>query len=158
MSSVCERTSNLHPSSSWELLHLTQQALGRQDVRFALASDSPYAGRPSPELNLAWRELSEKSNIRHTGRAEMQEPVVYPTTWWKWVSCMARSSSSASLRGMRSQCSGTERSLMRVAQKMLRQWTYRDHYHPDLSDGDVDHLLLHAGMFLPYNFRVLCLG
>ena len=53
-------------SSSRELLELTQQTLGRQDVRFALASDSPYAGRPSPELNLAWRELLEKSNIRVT--------------------------------------------------------------------------------------------
>jgi len=28
--------------------------------------------------------------------------------------------------------------------KYLRQWIYRDHYHPDVDDDDVPHLLLHT--------------
>ena len=28
---------------------------------------------------------------------------------------------------------------------MLREWVYRDHYHPDWKEEDLPHWMLHAG-------------
>jgi hypothetical protein len=28
---------------------------------------------------------------------------------------------------------------------MVRQWVYRDYYHPDLTEGDIEEWSVHAG-------------
>ncbi|KAI0199449.1 hypothetical protein F4808DRAFT_432520 [Astrocystis sublimbata] len=37
------------------------------------------------------------------------------------------------------------------SQKMLRQWIYRDHYHPNLTESDQAHWESHIGMFKSWN-------
>ncbi len=36
--------------------------------------------------------------------------------------------------------------LISPAQKMLRQWNYRDYYHPNITAGEAEHLQSHIGM------------
>ena len=32
---------------------------------------------------------------------------------------------------------------------MLRQWNFRDYYHPNLTEGEKEHLESHIGMYAP---------
>jgi len=88
---------------------------------------SPYAGLPSFEVDEAWHELLSQVSIRVSGaelKASNQTSVELPDGggYMAWL--------------------GVHHELHCI--KMLRQWNYRDHYHPNVTEADRPHYDIHA--------------
>lgn len=88
-------------------------------------NESPFAGPPSLETDIAWHELMGNMSIR-VSKAELeahgQKSVQLPGGGYlAWL--------------------GVFHELHCV--KMLRQWSYREHYHPNMTAHDRQHLEVH---------------
>ncbi|KAI4869228.1 hypothetical protein F4820DRAFT_464325 [Hypoxylon rubiginosum] len=99
-------------------LTLSGEPLALRWQRFVLSEESPYAGPPSKDIDRAWTKLLDHVNLRASDRelaSSNQTSVQLP-------------SGQGSLVWM---------------DKYLRQWIYRDHYHPEVSPEETLHWLLH---------------
>ncbi|KAH7069969.1 hypothetical protein BKA63DRAFT_92591 [Paraphoma chrysanthemicola] len=88
---------------------------------------SPWSGLPSPKIDTAWHHLLEPTTIRVT------------------ASELARSNQSSielPVGGGYMAWLGVFHELHCI--KMIRQWVYRDYYHPNLTSDDFEELSIHA--------------
>ncbi|KAF7945540.1 hypothetical protein EAE96_010307 [Botrytis aclada] len=88
---------------------------------------SQFAGPPSPEVDAAWHELLSNVSIRVTGselEASNQSSVELPEGggYMAWL--------------------GVYHELHCI--KMLRQWNYREYYHPNVTEKERPHYDIHA--------------
>ncbi|KAI0855865.1 hypothetical protein F4860DRAFT_446445 [Xylaria cubensis] len=95
--------------------------------RFVLSSESPYAGSPSKDIDRAWTKLLDHINLRVSDRE-------------------IASSNQTSVRLPNGQGSlvWMDVSHQLHCVKYLRQWIYRDHYHPEVGPEETPHWLLHT--------------
>lgn len=105
---------------------MTDLQLLYKPTLFTPSQDSPFTGEPSPESDHAWHDLMENMTIR-VSREELeagdQTSVALPEGgFMAWL--------------------GVFHELHCV--KMLREWKYRDHYHPNLTEEEVSHKEIHA--------------
>jgi hypothetical protein len=87
---------------------------------------SPYAGPPSPSVDSAWHHLLEYTTIRVTAEELLrsnQSSVALPGGgYMAWL--------------------GVFHELHCI--KMVRQWAYRDHYHPNITAEEIEEWSIHA--------------
>ncbi|KAI1407128.1 hypothetical protein F5Y13DRAFT_175597 [Hypoxylon sp. FL1857] len=88
---------------------------------------SPFAGPPSPSVDKAWHELLEQTTLRASAdelKLSNQTSVELPEGggYMVWL--------------------GVFHQLHCI--KMLRQWNYREHYHPNVTEKDRPHWDIHA--------------
>ncbi|KAI0448079.1 hypothetical protein F4803DRAFT_558339 [Xylaria telfairii] len=114
----CSRMSTL----SWNGKPLT---LRKQ--RFVLSLESPYAGPPSKDIDRAWTKLLDHINLRvsdgevaSSNQTSVRLPNGQGSLVWMDVSHQLH------------------------CVKYLRQWIYRDHYHPEVGPEETPHWLLHT--------------
>ncbi|KAI9842792.1 MAG: hypothetical protein M1837_006895 [Sclerophora amabilis] len=89
-----------------------------QPKLFTAFQDSSFTGAPGPESDQAWHELLSTMTIR-VSREELERT----------------NQTSVELPGG---------DYMAWLGKMLRQWKYRDYYHPNLTLAEAEHRDLHA--------------
>ena len=109
--------------------------------------ESPFAGPPSPRVDNAWHELLANISIRVSGaelKASNQTSVQLPEGggYMAWLGvyhelhCIVGRQTSIPMINI---------GLNSTTQKMLRQWNYREHYHPNISEEERTHWDIHAG-------------
>ncbi|KAI1249472.1 hypothetical protein MGN70_009085 [Eutypa lata] len=109
----------LHSSSArLNTLILNGEPLALRLQSFVLSGESPYAGPPSKDIDRAWTKLLDHVNIRASDRE------------------------LTSLNQTSVQLPNGQGSLVWM-DKYLRQWIYRDHYHPEVGPEETPHWLLH---------------
>ncbi|KAI1135016.1 hypothetical protein F5Y05DRAFT_421759 [Hypoxylon sp. FL0543] len=109
----------LHSSGAGlNTLTLNGEPLALRRQRFVLSEGSPYAGPPSREIDRAWAKLLDHVNIRASDR-ELAS--------WNQTSVQLPSGQG----------------YLVWMDKYLRQWIYRDHYHPEVGPEETPHWLLH---------------
>ncbi|TVY58744.1 Oxidase ustYa [Lachnellula cervina] len=96
-------------------------------VAYTDFEQSPFAGPPSASVDKAWHDLLEKTNLRVSQselRLSNQSSVELPENggYMAWL--------------------GVYHQLHCI--KMLRQWNYREHYHPNITEEDRPHWDIHA--------------
>ncbi|KAL5117426.1 hypothetical protein ACEQ8H_004742 [Pleosporales sp. CAS-2024a] len=123
------------------------EQLAIRPQRFALSEGSPFAGPPSTEIDLAWRKLLDHVNIRASSdelavvnQTSIELPSNRGSLVWMEVShqlhCVVRNSFFGRF--------GAPLTKTHL-QKYLRQWIYRQHYHPEVGPDEEPHWLLHTG-------------
>ncbi|KAI0886276.1 uncharacterized protein GGS22DRAFT_126826 [Annulohypoxylon maeteangense] len=107
-------------------LTLNGEPLALRWQRFVLSEESPYAGPPREDIDQAWAQLLDHVNIRasdselaSSNQTSVQLPRGQGSLVWMDVSHQLH------------------------CVKYLRQWIYRDHYHPEVSPEETPHWLLH---------------
>ncbi|KAF2845812.1 hypothetical protein T440DRAFT_434131 [Plenodomus tracheiphilus IPT5] len=110
--------------TTWTLLG---EQLAIRPERFALAENSAFAGPPSTDIDMAWRKLLDHVNIR----ASSDELALANQT-------------SIELPHNRGSLVWMDVSHQLHCVKYLRQWIYRQHYHPDVGPDEEPHWLLHT--------------
>jgi hypothetical protein len=117
--SSCKQTSSIYPLNGIDIRYKHQT--------YDNFLESPYSGPPSPEVDHAWHELLSSIAIRVSGdelHTSNQTSVELPEGggYMAWI--------------------GVYHQLHCI--KMLRQWNYREHYHPGLAPEDRPHWDIHA--------------
>ncbi|XXH01579.1 hypothetical protein Hte_007939 [Hypoxylon texense] len=107
-------------------LTLTGEALALRRQRFVLSEESPYVGSPSKDVDRAWAKLLDHVNIRAYDRE-----------------LTFSNQTSVPLPGREGSLVWMDVSHQLHCVKYLRQWVYRDHYHPEVGSEEMPHLLLH---------------
>ncbi|KAF1963933.1 hypothetical protein BU23DRAFT_72452 [Bimuria novae-zelandiae CBS 107.79] len=107
-------------------LSFTGQRLAVRPQRFMMTEDSPYAGPPSERVDEAWKKLLHHINIR-VSHGEMQ----------------STNQTSVPLADGNGFLAWMDVSHQLHCVKYLRQWIYRQHYHPDVGLDEEPHWLLH---------------
>ncbi|KAI2607962.1 hypothetical protein GGR54DRAFT_389811 [Hypoxylon sp. NC1633] len=107
-------------------LTLNGERLALRRQRFVFSEESPYAGPPSEDIDRAWANLLDHVNIRASDRelassnqTSVQLPSGQDSLVWMDVSHQLH------------------------CVKYLRQWIYRNHYHPEVGPEEIPHWLLH---------------
>ncbi|KAH7316779.1 hypothetical protein B0I35DRAFT_263483 [Stachybotrys elegans] len=132
------------------------ERLALRQQRFVLSGESPYAGPPSQAIDQAWADLLHHVNIRVSDReltSSNQSSVGLPTgdhdsLAWMDVShqlhCVV-SNPQRHTQGSKDKggdlCTSSSDLL---PQKYLRQWIYREYYHPGVGPDEEPHWLLHT--------------
>ncbi|CAG8961585.1 hypothetical protein HYFRA_00006119 [Hymenoscyphus fraxineus] len=112
------------PTSLHPIPNLKFQYVAKAYTDFEI---SPFSGPPSPSVDGAWHELLEKTTLR-VSKSELersnQSSVEFPEGggFMAWL--------------------GVYHELHCL--KMLRQWNYREHYHPNITEKDRPHWDIHA--------------
>ncbi|KAK3208240.1 hypothetical protein GRF29_77g43187 [Pseudopithomyces chartarum] len=87
---------------------------------------SPYAGLPSPSIDAAWHYLLEHTTIRVTptelNRSNQTSVELPGGGYMAWL--------------------GVFHELHCI--KMVRQWVYRDHYYPNMTNDEFEEASIHA--------------
>ncbi|KAI0897595.1 hypothetical protein F4806DRAFT_407258 [Annulohypoxylon nitens] len=107
-------------------LTLNGEPLALRRQRFVLSEESAYAGPPSEDIDQAWAELLDHVNIRASDRE-----------------LVSSNQTSVKLPGLHGSLVWMDVSHQLHCVKYLRQWIYRDHYHPEVDIEEIPHWLLH---------------
>ena len=117
-----------------------------------LSDHNIYAGPPSPRLDTAWDALLGDMNLR-VSAAELaqdgQDSVALPEggghlAWLGAIHELHCIVSVSRLWCMRDSV-WFLLTITPIEQKMLREWKYRDHYHPNITSVEYEHWDSHAG-------------
>ncbi|MCJ1285827.1 hypothetical protein MMC26_005168 [Xylographa opegraphella] len=112
---------------------LLSRSYSRRPQLYDKLKDNIFAGPPSPQLDMAWQNILENINIRvskteldiaHQTSVELPEGGGY-LSWlgaFHELHCL----------------------------KFVRQWTYKDHYHPNLTVEEVVHYQEHSDHCIEY--------
>lgn len=152
---LCSCSLTCHVAFNSERLELRQQ-------KFLLSEESPYAGPPGEAIDRAWTELLQHVNIRASDRelaSLNQTSVGLPGSLggslvWMDVSHQLHCVVCGCLPPpppLHLPPSATL-CIANSLKKYLRQWIYRDHYHPEVGPDHTPHWLLHVGMYLSTNW------
>lgn len=146
-------------SGPFSLRELPQQSEGPESIvsdnnkierkLYMILDNNPFAGRPDPDIDTAWHGLLEDIHIRVT-KTELdksqQTSVLLPEGggYLSWLGAYHELHCLVSHIAQ-----GFHRSswlmLDPKSQKIIRQWTYRDHYHPNLTSEEIGRHEMHSG-------------
>ena len=142
-----QRTITILPPTSIDNLHIAYTP-----SIFHRLNATPYAGEPSPEIDAAWDTLLKPMHISVTQEElerDNQESVALPEKggYLGWMGVFHE------LHCIVSTTYGVPNKVyprfaeycMFLSQRMLREWTYRDYYHQNLSNEEKSHLGSHIG-------------
>lgn len=127
------------------------EPLALRPQSFVLSGESPYAGPPSKDIDRAWTKLLDHVNIRASDReltslnqTSVQLPNGQGSLVWMDVSHQLHCVVSSYCPKI---TPPTRAFITNILQKYLRQWIYRDHYHPEVGPEETPHWLLHIGEY-----------
>ncbi|KAK6074248.1 hypothetical protein SCUP234_08298 [Seiridium cupressi] len=140
---------SLHSSTArMDTLTLDGAHLALRQQRFILSEESPYAGLPSTDIDRAWTKLLDHINIRVSNReltslnqTSVQLPNGQGSLVWMDVSHQLHCVVSSYCPTI---TPPTWAYIANIFQKYLRQWIYRDYYHPEVGPEETPHWLLHT--------------
>ncbi|KAI1092134.1 hypothetical protein F5B19DRAFT_233864 [Rostrohypoxylon terebratum] len=110
-----------------DTLTLDDEPLALRRQRFVLSENSPYAGPPSEGIDKSWAKLLDHINLRASDKE-----------------LASSNQTSVQLPGGRGSLVWMDVSHQLHCVKYLRQWIYRDHYHPEVGPVETPHWLLHV--------------
>lgn len=135
----------------------TRQGAPLQDILIAYKSTvfknltaNRFAGPPTPEIDAAWDALLEPVNLR-VSENELQRAgqssvaLLEGGGYLAWLQSFHEIHCIVSLRAYLNDHASNNYGPLK---KMLRQWNYRDYYHPNISAEQETHMASHAGMSL----------